>query len=168
MSLQTTDLTKSVKADNAEVPVELRNAEILKVPGIDIVYDPELHNPVLETLRSHLGMRLFRKHLFHSFSSYMKKEYGHHWPNLLMQARKSRKMKNSVLLKDGDRGADTIRCDVDASWWTWDEGSSLFFWRWPSEEKRDTRNGSSFPWKIYSLPAYKLPQKYPRNARERD
>ena len=65
-------------------------------------------------------------------------------------------------------GADAMRRGVNASWWTWDAGSSLFFWRWTDEVKLDARDGSSFPWKSYPLPSYKIPQKYPKNPLERE
>jgi hypothetical protein len=40
-----------------------------------------------------------------------------------------------------------------ASWWGWDAGSSLFFWRWPSEFRKEARDGT--PVRISgSLPMY--------------
>ena len=48
-----------------------------------------------------------------------------------------------------------------------DEGSTLFFWRWPPEVRRDARDGSTFPWKFSPMPSYKVPQKYPADTCER-
>ena len=57
---------------------------------------------------------------------------------------------------------------MNASWWNWDEGSSLFFWRWPEEAQIDARDGSRFPWKFFPMPAYKKPQRYPNNLKEKE
>lgn len=50
-------------------------------------------------------------------------------------------MKRKELLKDLRVGRDTIRRAGLSSWWEWDAGSTLFFWRWPSEYKKDVQDG---------------------------
>ena len=36
------------------------------------------------------------------------------------------------LHKDISVGRDALTCLANASWWGWDQGSTLFFWRWPA------------------------------------
>ena len=47
--------------------------------------------------------------------------------------------KTLALVKE--RGADCIRRAELASWWNWDGGSSLFFWRWPEIYQKDVLFG---------------------------
>ena len=51
------------------------------------------------------------------------------------------KKKCKELLKDLKVGQDAITRAGLVSWWEWDAGSTLFFWRWPSEYKKDVRDG---------------------------
>lgn len=71
-------------------------------------------------------------------------------------------------MKDCEVGADALERAVSANWWEWTHGSTLFFWRWPRYCRRDARDGSSLPWKIFPLPRYRVPQKYPKNEKERE
>lgn len=168
ISLQATDVSKSVKADDAEVPLGLWNDEIFKGSISGVAFASGVHDSLLEALRNSLGIRWFRKRLFSSYTAYMRKVYGHSWPEKLCNARKYKSAVHGEIVKDGNRGANAIRRGVNSSWWTWDAGSSLFFWRWTDEVKLDARDGSSFPWKFYPLPSYKIPQKYPKNPLERE
>lgn len=147
--------------------MDLWNKELFDGEIIKVQYVPEVHDRLLESIRTHLGMRWFRRRLFLSFCLHMRLEYGMNWAHKLKEARKSSVKLNVDLLKDGETGADAIRRGVNASWWTWDSGSTLFFWRWPKEVMKDARDGSSFPWKFYPLPAYKIPQKFPSNEVEK-
>ena len=170
---QSTDVAISVKADDAAMPVGLWNKEIFEGSMTKLKYDPSVHDQLLESLRELWGMRWFRKRLFSSFCLYMRKKHGMNWMHLLKQARQkhvSKSTRNEYLdlLQDGEKGAEAIRRGVNASWWSWDEGSSLFFWRWPEEAQIDARDGSRFPWKFFPMPAYKKPQRYPNNLKEKE
>ncbi len=45
------------------------------------------------------------------------------------------------LVKDLIRGADAISRAHYSSYWSWDSGSSLFFWRWQPEYALEARDG---------------------------
>jgi hypothetical protein len=40
------------------------------------------------------------------------------------------------LLQDGEVGEDAIGKASKSSWWSWDQGLTLFFWCWPAGEQR--------------------------------
>ena len=60
------------------------------------------------------------------------------------------------------KGSDAVRRALKSSWWEWEEGSSPFYWRWPSWYQRYIRDGIRFPLKS-TPPEYLIPQ-----ADERD
>ena len=164
---QSTDLAISVKEDDAAVPVGLWNKEFFEGTLVSVDYDPKVHDKLLESLRELWGMRWFRRRLLSSFCHYMRTKHGVNWTHQLTQVRLSShkhktsfargKMKHLELLQDGAKGVEELTRAINASWWTWDEGSSLLFWRWPEEAQKDARDGSSFPWKFHPMPAYKKP-----------
>ena len=160
-------MEKSVKSDDAEVPVDLWNKEIFLGSESGVKYQPNTHAKLLEVLREKLAMRWFRKRLFSSFCTYMRNEYGMSWVHQLKMARIDKIKHQTEIFKDADVALDAISRGVNANWWTWTEGSTLFFWRWPKEVRKDARDDSSFPWKFYPLPAYRIPQKYPKDEEER-
>ncbi len=49
---------------------------------------------------------------------------------------------NDDLLRDLIRGIDCLERAGRATFWKWDDGSSIFFWRWPSRYKRSLRDGT--------------------------
>ena len=71
------------------------------------------------------------------------------------------------LLKDLKVGRDAIRRAGLASWWEWDAGSTLFFWRWPEEYKKDVRDGLEVCVEG-QLPEYWAKQRWPENPKERE
>jgi hypothetical protein len=40
-----------------------------------------------------------------------------------------------------ERGVEAIRHATGSSWWSWDAGSSPFFWRWPPDYQAPLRDG---------------------------
>lgn len=74
---------------------------------------------------------------------------------------------DSELEKDLTVGVDAIRRATEASWWNWDGGSTMFFWRWASPFQKKVRDGT--PLFIYH---HKLPsntsrqQDHPEPARQ--
>ena len=71
------------------------------------------------------------------------------------------------LLKDLKVGRDAIRRAGLSSWWEWDAGSTLFFWRWPTEYKKDVRDGLEVCVEG-QLPEYWARQRWPEDERERE
>ena len=167
VSEEQTDVVKSVKADDAEVPIGLWNKQIFIGSSLGIDYDPSIHDKPLEVLRELWAMRWYRKRLFHSFSSYMRKQHGINWAHALVSARRSRLTNNLEIRLDGEVGCDALSRAINARWWTWDFGSTLIFWRWPTEVIKEARDGSRLPWKFFPMPSYKVPQKYPKDHIEK-
>lgn len=71
------------------------------------------------------------------------------------------------LLKDLRVGRDAIRRACSASWWEWDGGSTLFFWRWPKEYRKDVRDGLEVCVEG-QLPEFWARQRWPEDPLERE
>jgi hypothetical protein len=64
--------------------------------------------------------------------------------------------------KDLTVGMDAIKQACKSTFWDWDGGSTLFFWRWPPPFRQEARDGTS----VYitgDLPRYKQSQKWPKD-----
>lgn len=168
VSEQQSDVVKSVKADNAAVPIDLWNKLIFAGSRFGVEYEASIHDTPLEIIREHWAMRWYRKRLFHSFRLYMRKAHGANWVYKLVSARHSPSITNIDIRLDAKVGCDALSRAIDTSWWTWDLGSTLLFWRWPNEVVKEARDGSRLPWKFFPMPAYKVPQKHPKNKLEKD
>ena len=157
---------KSVKVDNAKAPVHLWNSRIFKN------YQPEKHDAPLEVLREKLAFKWYQRNLWRSFRSYMQGEYGKNWYLVIIKLRRKNRPRLTQslreLMRDGEVGVDALERAVSSNWWEWTHGSTLFFWRWPRCCRRDARDGSIFPWKIFPFPKYMVPQKYPKNNKEKE
>ena len=49
---------------------------------------------------------------------------------------------NLELIKDVKVGSDAVSRLAGLSWWTWDAGSTLLFWRWPKRYQKSIRDGT--------------------------
>jgi hypothetical protein len=56
--------------------------------------------------------------------------------------------------KEVAAGIDVIGRFSDADWWSWNKGSSLFFWRWPEGEQRKSARDGMQVWIRSRLPRY--------------
>ena len=59
---------------------------------------------------------------------------------------------------DFAKGSEAIRRAAETTWWKWDQGSALFFWRWPGEYMERAWDGL----KIFFVkppPTYLTPQR---------
>ena len=65
------------------------------------------------------------------------------------------------LFKDCKVGRDAMRRLANASWWGWDNGSTLFFWRWPKRHRQAVRDGTKLFVKKEKLPHYFKCQLWP-------
>ena len=61
---------------------------------------------------------------------------------------KGSKIGENDITKDITAGIDVVSSYVNGSFMTWDEGSSLLFWRWPATSQSIARN---------NIPPYQLP-----------
>ena len=111
-----------------------------------------------------------------SFESYLKTTYGN-WPLLLEVNRKRSREEQeggiacwgsrSELKKDLVVGKDAIDRAWQSSWWEWDAGSTIFFWRWTNEYRRLVRDGLRVFVKG-KLPHYQAHQRWPKEEDERE
>ena len=134
------------------------------------------HLLLFNKLRELLAIR-FRRNVVTSFSTYMKSKYGKHlYPQAISiyQIRKGNKrsnqlrklFKNQYLSVEFSRdycvGSEAVRRACMSSFWDWDGGSSLFFWRWPYPFDNEARDGT----RIFisgKLPRYRLGQRWPKD-----
>ena len=58
-------------------------------------------------------------------------------------------------------GCDAIGRLANASWWSWDAGSTLFFWRWPKWYICAVRDGTKLFVKREKLPQHFKRQLWP-------
>ena len=152
---------KAVKADNAEVPVSLWNDRIVRSTAT------EEQNTALETIRNKVMLRWYRRRVFKSYINYMIKTHGKGWSMKLSASRCAHEV-DTEIHKDGRVGMDALRRILNASWWSWKAGSTLLFWRWARENRREARDGTILPWKLPPFPRYVLPQRYPNNQLEKE
>lgn len=148
---------------------------------------------LLEGLRQ-LAFRRFQLNLRRSFQRYLDATYGkgvldpdsdfrrwqkNHRSSAFRLAGKKRKRMNpssmvpashqrwQELQKDLDVGLDAIRRGVGSSWWEWTLGSTLFFWRWPPEYRKQVRDGVSvFIFNERKLPKYRKRQQWPSDEEQ--
>ena len=128
-----------------------------------------------------LSVRKFKCNVRTTFISYMKEKYTQdnyyrclHLPGLL----KGKPLRNKLrfllkynhladeFVKDLKAGHNAISRAAHSTFWDWDAGSSLFFWRWPKEFIEEARDGT----KVYvkgELPKYTVKQQWPKDERIR-
>ena len=121
-------------------------------------YQEHLHKRFLDAWRLLLE-RQYRKLVRRSFVRYLKRTYGGDW---LMKSR--RKKADSSLKLDIQVGRDALTRAANSTWWSWDDGSTLYFWRWPLHLKDQIRDGTPLfiDWKL--MPTYKRKQQWPSDT----
>jgi hypothetical protein len=62
---------------------------------------------------------------------------------------------------------DEIARASAASSWEWDDGSTIFFWRWTREHRKELRDGLRVWFKRSELPAYWGRQRWPEDCTQR-
>lgn len=134
------------------------------------------HMNLFNKLRGVLAAK-FSQNVFRSFVQYMKKKYnkdnyqkcvdlynsskGNKRSNCLRKLLKSHKL-SEEFVRDYETGSEAVKRSCRSSFWDWDGGSSLFFWRWPEEFSREARDGTS-AFITGELPRYRTSQKWPRD-----
>ena len=63
-------------------------------------------------------------------------------------------------------GRECVEKASGATWWEWNEGSRLFFWRWPDRARTWARSGQPHML-LRDLPRFQKPQKKPATQRDR-
>jgi hypothetical protein len=89
-------------------------------------------NQVFKAL--HLGLvQGWKKLIRNGTLEFLRERYGKDWY--------LKRNKNSELKRDAAAIADTMSCIYKCTWWEWSTCSTLFFWRWHPELKKETRDG---------------------------
>jgi hypothetical protein len=99
--------------------------------------------------------------LFKEFCLFMHEHYGSNWASALVLLRSQQiqdriperkrtrgveeevsKYMDGELLRDGEVGCDVLLRFTTATWWKWNGGSTLIFWRWAEDDlRRFARDG---------------------------
>ena len=148
-------------------------------------YVDKMHQPFFLSLRN-LMLRRYRRNVLKSLLKYLKSEYypgktfvdnwspltqhggtvpitlpkwiQHRKPKLI-KSRKKRK--DAELWKDLAVGRDAVGRAANSTWWNWDAGSTLFFWRWPRWSKKGVRDGIELFIDWSNMPNYWKRQQWP-------
>jgi hypothetical protein len=146
------------KNDNAATPCHLWDMRLdLLYPGVKVY---------LPFLRTKLLLR-FRHRLLREARAYLVSQFGFAWAADLCLGRqqtvKGRQQRQwgggdvasrvEVLLLEASKCAEVIAKICGGSWWEWDAGSALIFWRW-GENKELARDGL-VPYIVGALPTQK-------------
>jgi hypothetical protein len=100
---------------------------------LSLKYEEAIHASALDKIRDlqMLWYRSYRGGVIRSFRRYMHMEYGKDWLRQMREVRKSKgkikKDKEEDLIKDYDVGIDAITRALSASFWEWDDGSTISF-----------------------------------------
>lgn len=165
------DNNKAAKADGARpnFPMwDLRTQEVF----------PHLSSEFLERFRGRV-MNWWRGNTYRSYRNFMRGTYGRDWSDKLTRLRQQGDQAarlspmDRALLLDGNQGGNVLMqifggagCRNGGSYWDWDAGSALMFWRWHPEIRVDARDGT----RIFiqgKLPRYRKPQRVPHDSDQR-
>lgn len=72
------------------------------------------------------------------------------------------------LYKDVVVGADALKRLAHSSWWSWDIGSTLYYWRWPRRYQKSIRDGTKLFVKREQLPRYFKRQMWPSDSKHKE
>jgi hypothetical protein len=141
------------------------------------------HKDLFDALRNVL-IRQYRKNVLQSFLQYLNKKHSNsseYDTNIVLgkrfkvsswvgNKRKTSKKQGRFweLSQDLDVGRDAIRRAAWSTWWNWDNGSTLYFWRWPSEVRKAMRDGTKLfvDWK--KMPRYMKSPTWPRDENQKE
>ena len=138
------------------------------------------HYTIFNWLRVQMLQR-FRRSVTSSFVMYLREKYGPvldkkqqksvadvEWLKMKIR-RRNRKGNIAIgdkmheeLKRDLEQGTQAVTRASFASYWDWDGGSSLFFWRWPVEFMEEARDGTR-PFVMGKLPRYRSGQRWPKD-----
>ena len=143
----------AVKSDDAVAPFWIWDG---RIRGIY----PWLTPSALAGFRS-LALRWWRKSLFRSFLRYLSSRFGNDWRRLVHSPAPSKGGDSFSLSAVHAAGCTVLHQVLASTWWDWDVGSSLLFWRWNGlSQQRDAWAGT--PIHVSGpLPDYHKPQRAP-------
>lgn len=161
------------QSKNDDAVAEVSNWNRRVCDRLGVVYVPEIHVKALDGFRK---LQLFwYRHYKHgvmgSFQKYMHGKYGIDW---LKQVQKEHAYKrnqafdNLEIVKDYKVGMDAISRALQASFWEWDDGSTILFWRWPDDHQKELRDGLKVWFRRKDLPSFWGRQKWPDDITQRE
>jgi hypothetical protein len=141
----------------------------------------ENHTKLFENLRRLMSAK-FSQNVFRSFSKFMKEKYGklnyincvqtfnscqgNKRSNGLRKILKDQRL-SMEFIRDFETGTEAVKRACRSTFWDWDGGSSLFFWRWPDAFTQEARDGTPV-FVNGKLPRYKVSQRWPRDKAMRE
>lgn len=153
---------KAAKNDDARIPIELWDGHLFRHYFPSLSYSYMIHGRALKTLRKFMWRNMLLAST-RSFAKFLVVQHGASWLGFYLSNRRaclrvaSRKRKRGkdlvgdlvvrrkfeALHKDLKVGFEGLTRLAKSSWWEWDEGSTLLFWRWPIEIREAARDGLS-------------------------
>jgi hypothetical protein len=161
---------QAMKNDDAMADVDQWNARVCD--GLGLVYNKTRYGKALDVLREQVLMRWYRSFktgVIGSFKKYMMREHGVDWQKNLWGMTTKRKggRKEIQLVRDYEVGIDAIIRASRGSFWEWEDGSTVFFWRWQPFFRRDLRDGLPVLWfRKRELPAFWGKQSWPSDPKK--
>jgi hypothetical protein len=123
---------KASKADDAEVDTWLWDVDMLAdFPQLESLSRDDMKK-VCEALRHGL-VQGWKKRMRKEALEYLRENYGRDWY--------LKRNEDAELKRDASVIADAMSRIYKCTWWDWCGGSTLFYWRWHSEFKKETRDG---------------------------
>ena len=142
--------TKAVKADDAKVEVDMWNEAAIACFGIP--FSDKDHGQLFNWLRQ-LMLTRFKRNALRSFVLYMAITHGWQTEEVIGAG-------SAEFVADYEAGIEALNRVGGSSFWNWDDGSSIFFWRWPKEIMQECRDGCNIFVKG-RLPCYTRKQRMP-------
>jgi hypothetical protein len=137
---------QAVKHDDAEVPVYLWNDRLINTgPQKWRVIPRNRINKALDGFRV-LGLIVWKKNIYKSFIRYLMKNWYSEWMSIKNGEVVSNKMSSIEFHRDVTAAIDCMHYTSRSTWWEWNQGSRLLFWRWNWEYKKQARDGMQMLW----------------------
>jgi hypothetical protein len=124
---------KASKADNAKVDTWIWDSKmVLDFPHLRLMTQQQVGD-VNKTLRVGLANG-WKDRMRTECLEYLRETHGFDWY--------SKKKETEDIRKDSAAIADVMHRVYHCDWWEWNQGSTLFFWRWHPEFKACARDGT--------------------------
>jgi hypothetical protein len=164
---------RQAKNDDATAQVANWNRRVCE--RVCCEYQPGIHDAALDKIRE-FELRWYRSNqggVIKSFRRYMKSEHGSDWLERVHRfyssgGKMDHPNSDEELVKDYEVGIDAITRALGASFWDWEEGSTVFFWRWTREHRREVRDGLRVWFSRSKLPRYWGRQRWPVDTKQRE
>ena len=128
--------------------------------------------PILPFIRKCLLSKLFIR-LYNEFKQYLRRKFGQRWHSLLLEAQRFNRRDTSLpphpdleeFSRDWSAGSHVLSCYNNSSYFGWERGSALIFWRWHPSAIKEARDGF-LPFLIQQPPIYlRRPHPFPEEER---